>query len=278
MAAGVAGYRSLARSSINQALSAVVLAHHTAGHPLDRKHPVIAETWRGISRTKARTETLRQAQPISAAELRSMLDDLGRAASRLPADARDAALLALGWAAALRRSELVGLDWEKVGSGTGYLRIEERGVVVKLTQSKGSQAEAATVVIPQADMPAACAAAQMWVAVAGLKPREPVFRTINKGQRIGAGRLRCRSVGRIIKRRVRALLITNGRTEADAESIAGTMSGHSMRSGYATAAAAADVPSYRIQQHTRHKSAEMVSRYVREADKWKKNGLKGVGF
>ena len=26
------------------------------------------------------------------------------------------------------------------------------------------------------------------------------------------------------------------------------------------------------------KSAEMVARYVREADKWTKNGLKGVGF
>jgi site-specific recombinase XerC len=28
-------------------------------------------------------------------------------------DARDAALLVLGWAAALRRSELVGLDWQE---------------------------------------------------------------------------------------------------------------------------------------------------------------------
>jgi len=51
-----------------------------------------------------------------------------------------------------------------------------------------------------------------------------------------------------------------------------------MRAGYATAAAAADVPDYRIQQHTRHKSVEMVARYVREADKWTKSGLKGVGF
>ena len=56
------------------------------------------------------------------------------------------------------------------------------------------------------------------------------------------------------------------------------MSGHSMRAGHATTAAFADVPSYRIQQHTRHKSAEMVARYVREADRWKKNGLKGAGF
>jgi hypothetical protein len=38
-----------------------------------------------------------------------------------------------------------------------------------------------------------------------------------------------------------------------------------------------DTPSYRVQQHTRHKSAEMVTRYIREADKWTKNGLMGVG-
>jgi hypothetical protein len=34
----------------------------------------------------------------------------------------------------------------------------------------------------------------------------------------------------------------------------------------------------RIQQHTRHKSAEMVNRYIREADKWTNGGLKGAGF
>jgi integrase len=133
MASGTDGRRPWARSRINQALSAIVLAHHTAHHPFDRKHPIIAETWRGISRTKARTETVRQAQPITAVDLRSMPDDLGRGARRLPADARDAALLALGWAGALRRSELVGLDWEKVSSRSGYLRIDERGLVVTLT-------------------------------------------------------------------------------------------------------------------------------------------------
>ena len=43
-------------------------------------------------------------------------------------------------------------------------------------------------------------------------------------------------------------------------------------------AAARDMPGYRIQQHTRHKSAEMVAGYIRQADKWTKSGLKGVGF
>jgi integrase len=64
----------------------------------------------------------------------------------------------------------------------------------------------------------------------------------------------------------------------DAEALSAMISGHSLRAGYATAAAAKDVPSYRIQQHTRHKSAEMVNRYIREADKWTNGGLKGVGF
>jgi hypothetical protein len=50
-------------------------------------------------------------------------------------DARDAALLVLGWAAALRRSELVGLDWQKLGAGSGYVEILERGLVVTLPTS-----------------------------------------------------------------------------------------------------------------------------------------------
>lgn len=34
--------------------------------------------------------------------------------ANIPADARDGALLALGWAGALRRNELVSLDWQEI--------------------------------------------------------------------------------------------------------------------------------------------------------------------
>lgn len=44
------------------------------GAPLDRKHPAIAETWRGISRSKARTETKRKAKAIVGSKLSAMLD------------------------------------------------------------------------------------------------------------------------------------------------------------------------------------------------------------
>src|SRR5262249_53768564 len=47
---GEPGVRPLARSTINQALAAIALTHHQAGHAFDRKHPIIAEAWRSASR------------------------------------------------------------------------------------------------------------------------------------------------------------------------------------------------------------------------------------
>jgi integrase len=119
----------------------------------------------------------------------------------------------------LRRSELIGLDWQKQGTGPGYLRVEERGLVVTLKRSKGSQAAAVEVVVPCSEMPTACVAVKAWVERANLQPGEPFFRPIDKGQRICAGRLTDRSVSRIIKARVRAYVIANGKSMAEAEDL-----------------------------------------------------------
>lgn len=264
------------RSTINVYLSAVVSAHRAAGHSLDRKHPLIAETWAGISRAKAKTHEKRQARPLMAEDLRELLSSLS---PKLLADARDAALLALGWAAALRRSELVGLDWEKRSAGDGSVTIEEgRGLVVSLPTSKGSQTEGVSVVIPCEDMPITCEAIERWAQIAKLAPGEPVFRPIDKGQRLQPGRLTGRSVARIVKVRIRELAQARGKTREEAEELVQQFSGHSMRAGYATTAGAADMASYRIMQHTRHKSHEQVAGYIREGQKWTKSGLKGIGF
>jgi hypothetical protein len=141
--------RPLARASINQALAAVTLAHRNAGHIFDRKHRVIAMTWSGISRVKAMTEVKRQAAPVVTADVRDLLAMLNTARN---IDCRNAALLTLGWGAALRRSERIGLDWEQIsegGKGTGFIRIDERGILITLARSKASQDKAETVVIPR---------------------------------------------------------------------------------------------------------------------------------
>jgi integrase len=275
--------QALARSSINQALSAVIVAQRTAGHAFDRKHPLIASVWKGISNTKAKTEIVRKAQPLMDEELRKLLAKLR---GDRPADVRDAALLALGWAAALRRSELVGLDWQRLGGDVaeghdeqrGFVLVTDQGVSVKLMGSKASQDAAETIAIPRTDMPTACDALEAWAAFADLKPGEAVFRGIDQRQIIAAERLTDRSVSRILKGRVCKHFKNNGRGASEAEEIAALFSGHSMRAGYATSAAAKDMPSYRIRKHTRHKSPAVLEGYIRAAEQWTKGGLKGVGF
>jgi integrase len=50
-------------------------------------------------------------------------------------------------------------------------------------------------------------------------------------------------------------------------------SGHSLRSGFATSAAESGVEERSIMAMTGHKSAEMVRRYIKEADLFKNNAL-----
>jgi integrase len=275
LATGKGVPNALARSSINQALSAVIVAQRTAGHAFDRKHALIRQTWKGICNTKAKTEIVRKAQPIMGDELRKLLDKLR---CTVPSDARDAALLALGWAGALRRSELVSLDWQQLGAGGGFVTVGELGITITLMASKASQDQAEMIAIPRADMPTACERIEAWALLAGLQPGEPVFRSVDQLQVISIERLTDRSVSRIVKARVRKHFRANGRTAAEAEKIAAHFSGHSMRAGYATSAAAKDMPSYRIRKHTRHKSPAVLEGYIRAAEQWTKSGLKDVGF
>ena len=106
----------------------------------------------------------------------------------------------------------------------------------------------------------------------------PVFREVIKGGEIGAQRLTDRSVARIIKRRVRQRALALGHQESEADELAEAFSGHSLRAGYCTAAAMAGVPEWKIRRGSRHRTAEMVARYVRAAEEWTDSGLKGIGF
>jgi hypothetical protein len=65
---------------------------------------MISEAFKGMGKTKAKQEVPRKAKPLMRDDLRmsEALATTGR-----PADVRDAALLVLGWAGALRRTSLV---------------------------------------------------------------------------------------------------------------------------------------------------------------------------
>ena len=274
MASGIGFRKPRARATINQALSAVLQEHRRAQLPLDRKHPYISEAWRGISRVKAKTDSVRKAKPVLGADLAAMLDGMGDR----PIDIRDKALLSLGWAGAFRRSELVGLDWIVKGAGQGHVVVDTQAITINLATSKASQDEAETIVIPVASMKSASDALLAWASLARIQPGEPIFRPIDQHHHIGPTRLTDRSVSSIIKTRVLRYARKNGNTKVAAKALAAGFSGHSLRAGFVTTAARNRIPGHHIRQHSRHKSVQTVEGYIRQADKLTDSVLKSIGF
>ena len=82
----------------------------------------------------------------------------------------------------------------------------------------------------------------------------PVFRQMRRGDHLTERRLSDRSVALIVKRRAEAAGIS-----------AALLSGHSLRAGYATAAAAAGVEERKIANLTRHRSLAVLRGYIRTA-------------
>jgi integrase len=191
---------------------------------------------------------------------------------------RDRLLFALGFAGALRRSELIGLDWQIRGSGTGFIVQDDRGLVITLLSSKTGKGEPEQIIVPCSDMPTACNALTEWIGRAGIQPGTPLFRSVNKGGEISVDRLSDRSVARIIKKEVQACALAAGRSDVEASELAELCSGHSLRAGYCTASAIAGMPEWKARRRSRHRSAETFAGYVRAAEEWTDSGLKGVGF
>ena len=125
-------------------MAAIARACGIAGHPLDTKHPAIRETLRGIGRTHG--APARRSAALTTAEVRT----LARACGTTLAGARDRALFLVGFAAALRRSELVGLD-------VADLAWTANGAVLRIKLSKtDAEGAGADVGISRGRLPETC--------------------------------------------------------------------------------------------------------------------------
>lgn len=291
LALGADGRKPRSRGTISVYRTAIIVTQRMKGYHFNDKDAELAETWRGISRTKARTEIKRKAKPLLGRDLQRLLEGL-HPANLL--DIRDGAMIALGWSGALRRSELVGLDWETVGEGTGCLRIEERveqrggeqvavrGLVITLARSKASQEDSVNIIIPADDMPTAMAWVERWLEASKVQPGQPLFRSIARVKggrhRIINERLGGKSVSTSLQKRVRQLAIDSGKSKAEADALVKRFTAHAMRAGFITTAAHNDQALHDIAKHSRHRTLEVVAGYVRENEAWKKSPLKTIGF
>ncbi len=243
-------------ATIDLRLAAISAAHRAAGHNSPTKEEAVRLVRRGVRRTLGTAQ--RQVRPLTVPELRTMLEGLGTD----PAGCRDRALLLLGFAGALRRSELVGLDVADITEGS-------EGLTVRLRRSKTDQEGAGRIIgIPYGSNPITCPvrAWRAWLEVSGIT-EGAAFCPVDRHGRIGTTRLSAPAVALVLKRHA-------ARAGLDPVEFAG----HSLRAGLATSAAAVGVPERVIAIQTGHKGTAMLRRYIREGSLFRENAAGAVGL
>ena len=241
-------------ATIQLAYSAIVATHVGAGHEWPHAHPLIVRVMRGIRRALGTTQT--KVSALSVVDLHAMLV----ACSADLAGARNRALLSIGFFAALRRSELVALDVTDV-------REEPRGLVVRIRESKSDQtAIGEDIAFPPTKDKVVCPVRlfNAWLKASGLKAG-PLFRRIDKAGHLGVHALAPQSVGLLVKQLAEEVGL-------DAE----TLSGHSLRAGFVTSAAASGKSLRNIMRQTRHKSERVALGYMRPATLFDDNAADGL--
>jgi len=240
-------------STLEQALAAISQAHQAAGLPSPRSAAEVREVLRGIRRTLGVAPL--QKNPI-------LVDDLRRMVATLPDDLlglRDRAMLLVGFAGAFRRSELVGLD-------VGDLVFTLDGLEVTLRRSKTDQeGQGRKLGIPYGSTAGVCPVRSLkhWLETEGIA-EGPLFRAVN-GSTVRTDRLSDKAVARLVKR-----------AAADAGLDPSRLSGHSLRSGFATSAAKAGRSERSIMRQTGHRSVQMVRTYIRDAELFVDNPAEGL--
>jgi site-specific recombinase XerD len=243
--------RGLSAASIGQRAAAIAHQHRKAGHDAPTTNPVVQDALRGIRRTIGAAP--RRKSAATADRIRLMLD----ACPQNMIGIRDRALLALGFAGALRRSELVALqvaDLEEVPDGYR----------VTIRRSKTDQTgQGHEIVIPRGLRIRPVAAVQAWLQAASIE--DGSVRAIHRGGHVRSWGLPGHAVAKIVKQ----YALAAGLDPVE-------FSSHSLRAGFVTSATETGASILKIQETSRHKSVDVLAGYVRRVDLFKDHA--GAGF
>lgn len=265
--AATANRKPAAVSSIERRLSALSWHYRQLGDRLDRGDRHIATVLEGIRNTHGRPPVQKEA--VLPEDLIAMLETLDRGTLR---GLRDRAILLVGFAGGLRRSEVVGLDVgaDQTEDSSGWVEILERGVVVTLRGKTGWR----EVEIGRGSSDSTCPviALETWLKL-GRIAHGPLFRRVTGGGKtVGAERLRDQEVARLVKRTAMAAGVRGDLSEGEREQ---KFAGHSLRAGLASSA---EVDERYVQRQLGHASAEMTRRYQRRRDRFRVNLTRAAGL
>ena len=245
-------------STLKRRLVSIGIIHKLKGYYLDTKHPSIIENIMGIKRRKGSFQ--RGKKPLLINSLKQVINVLDKQKIEEIKKLRNRSILLIGFSGGFRRNEIITLDYED-------LNFVNEGLKVTLRKSKTDQfGEGSIKGLPYFNNSQYCPviSIQNWLRVSGINSGA-LFRRFSKGSKLSENRLSDQTVALIIKEYLELAGIDSK-----------NYSGHSLRSGFATSAAESGADERSIMAMTGHKSAEMVRRYIKEANLFKNNALNKI--
>jgi site-specific recombinase XerD len=245
-------------ATVDRALAAILSAHRLAGAPRPDTKGARAAIRALRQRRAAAGVGVRKATAATVADLRRLVATTDRVSL---IGIRDRAIILLGFAGMLRRSEVAALL-------VGDVAASEEGLTVTVRRSKTDKdAAGAVVAIPFGAHELTCPvrAVAAWRAAAGVIDKA-LFRRVDRHGRL-LGPMTGQAVGMVIAR------------AAEAAGLEGRYRGHSLRRGGATAARRAGHDLVSIGRHGRWKDGSPVLLgYLEDSDRWTDNPMRGVGL
>ncbi|TLG72654.1 tyrosine-type recombinase/integrase [Methylocystis sp. B8] len=275
-------------ATLERRLAGICWHYRQRGEPLDTADRHISTVLAGIRRAHGRPPLQKEA--IFADELLAMLATLDMDLRGL----RDRAILAIGFAGGLRRSEIVGLDCgpDQSEDGAGWVEIFPSGADVSSARkdfadiSRASNNDGGAVLqisgktgwreveIGRGSRPETCPVAllETWLQL-GRISHGPLFRRVaRKNGGVSPERLSDKHVARLVQKTALAAGIRGDLSEGERKR---AFSGHSLRAGLASSA---QIDEAHLQKHLGHASAEMTRRYQRKRDRFRVNLTKAAGL
>lgn len=290
----------LSPATLERKAAAIAAVHAAGGLPSPTRSDVVRLTLRGIRR--ARGARPHRKRPV-------LLHTLGEMLAQRPGDGwpggitrrRDTLLLLVGFAGALRRSELAAISIDDVRVDTDP-RSGEPVLIVELATTKTDQTGVTgqQVVLPRGQRPDTCPVCAFadwtalleadaaddvrgWLAAQTEQKvhrchdypgtrladgtRRPLFPSINRHGGIGTTAITGRAVGDLVKRYAE-------RAGLDPAAFGG----HSLRAGFATQAALGGASDREIMRQGRWSNAGTVHRYIRTANPLDDNAVTKLGL
>jgi len=227
--------------------SAIAKQFSAAGISSPTHHLPVTATLRGLARLKGTVP--RRVMALREGHMAAMLAQCAETLIGI----RDAAMLALGFAAALRRSELCAL---RVSDILIFVPQAERSkrMFVKIRRSKTDQTgKGHRIAVPEGKVIRPIQRLERWLSKSGIR-RGPLFQSMRRGGRVQENPLQHSDIPRLLKHYASQIGLDPK-----------LVSGHSLRAGFVTSAAAHHARLDKIMEVTRHRSASSVMKYVRDA-------------